>query len=296
MKRFIQFDGEIKAKEGWESTQFDMMTQGYYEHTRISKDQIRAADVIFCTTPSTTPLFDESILTNTEGRKKGRLIVAIGSYKRNMIEIPQEVIQQAVKRHGSGHHFHKHAEEGGVVVVDTLACLTETGELAGLQPNQSVELGELVMIEDMETHSNDDSSAIDEEDASTTTTTSSLSNLSLNHPDSFSRGTSMAAAMREDSFTSSNTQNSTQNTSPSRRSSRSSFSFKRNRTGSSSSLKKPVIKNEKEKEKEHQMCRWLASGNVIYKSVGMGLMDVVVGGDLVRLARERGIGVNIKDF
>jgi ornithine cyclodeaminase/alanine dehydrogenase-like protein (mu-crystallin family) len=41
---------------------------------------------------------------------------------------------------------------------------------------------------------------------------------------------------------------------------------------------------------------WLSKGNVIYKSVGLGLMDVVVGGELVRLAREKGIGTFIDDF
>jgi len=42
--------------------------------------------------------------------------------------------------------------------------------------------------------------------------------------------------------------------------------------------------------------KWLTNGNVIYKSVGLGLMDLVVGGDLIRLARERDIGTTIVDF
>lgn len=41
---------------------------------------------------------------------------------------------------------------------------------------------------------------------------------------------------------------------------------------------------------------WLSKGNVIYKSVGLGLMDVVVGNELIRLAREKGIGSMIEDF
>ncbi|KAF1821972.1 NAD(P)-binding protein [Dissoconium aciculare CBS 342.82] len=41
---------------------------------------------------------------------------------------------------------------------------------------------------------------------------------------------------------------------------------------------------------------WLSKGNVIYKGVGLGMMDVVVGGELVRLAREKGIGTFIDDF
>lgn len=44
------------------------------------------------------------------------------------------------------------------------------------------------------------------------------------------------------------------------------------------------------------LVEWLTKGNVIYKSVGLGLMDLVVGTDLVRLARERGIGLIIPDF
>ncbi|KAK1066750.1 hypothetical protein LTR74_006960 [Friedmanniomyces endolithicus] len=44
------------------------------------------------------------------------------------------------------------------------------------------------------------------------------------------------------------------------------------------------------------LLEWLTKGNVIYKSVGLGLMDVVVGGELVRMARERGIGTTIEGF
>lgn len=44
------------------------------------------------------------------------------------------------------------------------------------------------------------------------------------------------------------------------------------------------------------LVEWLQKGNVIYKSVGLGLMDVVVGGDLVRLADERGIGTKVENF
>ncbi len=41
---------------------------------------------------------------------------------------------------------------------------------------------------------------------------------------------------------------------------------------------------------------WLMKGNVLYKSVGLGLMDLRVGGDLVIIARARGIGTTIQDF
>lgn len=144
LRRF--YDGvpaEQKAREGWSEASFGVLTPGYGEFSRLLKEQVRAADIIFCCTPSTEPLFDHTILTSNEGRRKGRLIVAIGSYKPEMIEIPLEVVQQAIKRHESGHrHFHKHAVEGGVIVVDTLdGALQEAGEIiqGGLNPNQLVE-------------------------------------------------------------------------------------------------------------------------------------------------------------
>lgn len=40
----------------------------------------------------------------------------------------------------------------------------------------------------------------------------------------------------------------------------------------------------------------MSRGNVIYKSVGFGLMDLVVGGELVQLAERKGVGVRIEDF
>lgn len=47
---------------------------------------------------------------------------------------------------------------------------------------------------------------------------------------------------------------------------------------------------------EKGLREWMERGNVIYKSVGMGLMDLVVGRDLIRLAVERDLGTTIEDF
>ncbi len=49
-------------------------------------------------------------------------------------------------------------------------------------------------------------------------------------------------------------------------------------------------------DEEKSLREWVERGNVIYKSVGLGLMDLVTGGDLVRIARERGIGTTVEDF
>jgi ornithine cyclodeaminase/alanine dehydrogenase-like protein (mu-crystallin family) len=144
LKRFYNAPRSTKEAEGWIDATFGILTPGYGEFQRLVREQVRAADAIFCCTPATEPLFDPTILTSHEGRRKGRLIVAIGSYTRKMHELPVEILQQATKPHEQGHHhhYHKHALEGGVVIVDTLdGALKEAGEIiaAGLGPTQLVE-------------------------------------------------------------------------------------------------------------------------------------------------------------
>lgn len=50
------------------------------------------------------------------------------------------------------------------------------------------------------------------------------------------------------------------------------------------------------KSRDDHLSRWLTAGNVVYKSVGMGLMDLVVGMDIVHLAREKNVGTLVENF
>jgi len=54
-----------------------------------------------------------------------------------------------------------------------------------------------------------------------------------------------------------------------------------------------VALGEEEKEKARD---WLETGFVIYKCVGIAVMDAAVASDLVDLARSKGVGVSIPDF
>ena len=65
------------------------------------------------------------------------------------------------------------------------------------------------------------------------------------------------------------------------------FHFRKN-SGSSSDSEK--------KKKEDSLARWLRDGNVIYKSVGLGLMDLVVGMHLIKVANEKGVGTQVEGF
>lgn len=228
-----------------------------------------------------------------------------------MIEIPVEVIAQAIKVHGSRHHFHKHAEEGRVIIVDTIdGCKHEAGEIiqANVSAKNLVELGELVMLShgiDPLTHA----SAIDDSEDSPRISLE-LSNLRLDGnedgsatptPSSPLSPSPPLARSMANIFQTEKPISPSSSRTPSRRSS---FSFLKpksrtgsistNTTGSSGTL--GMLGKEIITEKEDDLSRWLSSGNVIYKSVGMGLMDMVVGTELVRLAKERGVGVCVDNF
>ena len=215
-----EYENPIGHKYG-SKTKTAILTPGHSEYYRLLKEYVRDANVIFCTTPSTKPLFPASYLLNPGGRSKGRYIALIGSYKPHMLELHPDILKSAVAPHDEHRHFHKHQKEGGAVIVDSVeACLQEAGEViqAGLLPDQVVELGELVMLRKEAEKKAKESG--------------------------HSEG-GMDAVQVQDS------------------------------TG---------------------LKEWLFKGNVIYKSVGLGLMDVVVGGELVRIARQRGFGTQIDDF
>ncbi|KAJ5084724.1 hypothetical protein NUU61_009303 [Penicillium alfredii] len=193
---------------------FSAMSTDFGEYERILKEHVHKADAIFCCTPSIEPLFPAEYLTSREGRQKGRLISAVGSYKSHMAEIHPDILRDEVTVHAHHHrHFHKHIKRSGVVVVDSLdAAIKEAGEIiqAGIKPNQVVELGELLMVRQ--------------------------------------------------------------------------------------AARKAGATEEETADEEKSLREWVERGNVIFKSVGLGLMDLVTGGDLVRLARDRKLGTTVEDF
>ncbi|KAI1801482.1 NAD(P)-binding protein [Daldinia bambusicola] len=287
-KKIHTIPQSVKQREGWEQTQFGLLTPSYGEYDRLLKEHLRAADVIYCCTPSTVDLFEASILTSHEGRRKGRLIIAIGSYTKHMRELPRELLLQATKSNTSGHHFHKHAREGGVIIVDTLdGALKEAGEIieAGLQPTQLVELGELVMIHRLEKE--EEESLMSQSSTETSSINESTESLAL--PGSTVVGSESGNSVPDNEGRRSSSR------SPTRNSSSLSLPFHHQRRSSQGPGEEQRHKHHKSGH-DHQLARWLSVGNVIYKSVGLGLMDLVVGFEVVRLAKERGLGSHIEGF
>lgn len=78
--------------------------------------------------------------------------------------------------------------------------------------------------------------------------------------------------------------------SPSRSPSSGGFFLHKRRSSSQGSVDRA-----KQTRNDH-LARWLTGGNVIYKSVGLGLMDLVVGMDIIKIATEKGLGSHIENF
>ncbi|KAF4976844.1 hypothetical protein FZEAL_6547 [Fusarium zealandicum] len=278
LKRFTRVPPKIKHREGWSEAKFGLLIPTFHEYQRLLKEQMRDADVIYCCTSSREDLFDGSILTSHEGRKKGRLIIAVGSYTPKMRELPDDLLQLAVKQYDKPHrHFHKHAPEGGVIVVDNIqGVLKEAGEIiaANIGPHQLVELGELVMLHRL---------AVEESDGPTSSQASVSSDM-----DKLGLHDSTPSMSTVFGNSASDTPTSPTNSAGSEP--RKSGSFFRKRKDSSDSFE-----NEKGKKEDH-LVRWLRDGTVIYKSVGLGLMDLVVGMHMVDVANDKNIGTRIEGF
>jgi len=90
---------------------------------------VKAADAIFCCTPSITPLFPgEWLWSNSTEQKRAKYVSLIGSYKPHMLEVEPEVLRNNDVK----------------VVVDSIeACLSEAGEViqAELRKGELSELG-----------------------------------------------------------------------------------------------------------------------------------------------------------
>jgi len=156
------------------------------------------ADAIFCTTPSTQPLFPSSFLTSQEAQKKSRYIAAIGSYRLDMQELDPQLLQ-ALTDPSSNLPFPTY--KGGVISVDSIeGCLKEAGELvkAGVPVEKMLEVGALLQ--------------------------------------------------------------------------------------------------EKATNDYTELSAWLREGFVVYKSVGVGVMDLAIGQHLLNVAASRDIGLRVDDF
>lgn len=101
---------------------------------------VKEADVMFCTTPSTEPLFPASYLASEAG--KPRFISAIGSYRLDMQEIDPVLLNQITDPSGP---FTSQVHNGCIAVDSIKGCMDEAGELvkAGIVTDKMLEVGKM---------------------------------------------------------------------------------------------------------------------------------------------------------
>lgn len=146
-------------------------------------------------------------------------------------------------------------------------------------------LGELVMLHRIkmdEESSSDDTGSLISSSGASTAPSSDFEKLDI------SSGPSMSSV-----YSSNTSVNNTDEADGSRPPSRPGSLFHRRKTSQSSSSDGA---GKRKKEREDHMCRWLQGGNVIYKSVGLGLMDLTVGMKVIEFARDKGVGTHVPGF
>jgi hypothetical protein len=174
-----------------------------------------------------------------------------------------------------------------------------TTRIVGAQSDEKYRLGELVMIHkavmreeeesltSQSTHSSADMSS-DMESLSLTPGSSAMSAVFGRASSDGSSGNSLLTGPSSPSLKPSS---SSRTSSPSRSSSGGGGFFHHKRRSSSQGS----VDRAKQTRNDH-LARWLTSGNVIYKSVGLGLMDLIVGLDIIKIATEKGLGSHIENF
>jgi hypothetical protein len=135
--------------------------------------------------------------------------------------------------------------------------------------------------------------AVEQSESDTASTTSSSTTNEFEKLDINSSHPSMSSVFSSEKANTTSSGRSTprsaspsRSDSPSRRKSSIPNPFRRSSHGSSSD----------ESKQETALARWLRDGTVIYKSVGLGLMDLVVGAHLVKMAKKKEIGTQVGSF
>lgn len=172
---------------------FDRATSPEEEYEKL----VAGADAIFCTTPSTEPLFPARYLTSETARAKTRFMSAIGSYRLDMAEMDPELLKTVVDPSGV---FAEQVWKAKIAVDSIDGCMQEAGELvsAGIKTEEMLEIGR--------------------------------------------------------------------------------------------------IQEGREESKAEGLQEWLESGFVVYKSVGVGIMDIAIGEHLIKLAASKDIGYTLPTF
>jgi hypothetical protein len=132
VSRYLDMPSEVKSREGWAGCRFELLSPEQAGHEVRKAECLKESDAVICCTPASGVLFDADVLDD----RKGRLVVAVGSYAPGMRELPRALLVRATNA-----ELEAGGLEGGVIVVDTLeGAMTEAGEIieAKIPPSKLV--------------------------------------------------------------------------------------------------------------------------------------------------------------
>lgn len=135
---------ERENGERWKSAaKLEYVDPSREDYDAWLQSNLAAADAVFCTVGTTTPLFPAKYVTG-EKRERQPYVSAVGSWQPNMIELDPSLLQHVVGRPDVG--FQWEGRPGGVVLVDDLEGTSDhAGEVVAskLKAENLVEVGEV---------------------------------------------------------------------------------------------------------------------------------------------------------
>lgn len=134
----------------WKSAaKLDCLDPSHKDYDTKLRSALQRAGAIFCTVPSTAPLFPAKYVSEIVGNEpgaRGPFISCIGSWQPKMIEIDPELVTLAARASSHIGFFDQKASGGAIVVDDVPGCKDHAGEVvqSGLAEDQLIALGDLV--------------------------------------------------------------------------------------------------------------------------------------------------------
>lgn len=132
--RKVRADNEERWKA---NVQFSGLYPSHPDYESRLEELLGSADIVFCTVPSTEPLFPGKYILQRDLNDDWPLITAIGSWQPNMVELDPQLVKHAVDSPQCQHVL---------LVDDRIGCADHAGEVVqcGLRAEQMVEVGEVL--------------------------------------------------------------------------------------------------------------------------------------------------------
>lgn len=125
----------------WKSSAtLDVLDQSQTDYDQRLEILLSAADVVFGTVGSKSPMFSLEAILGKQTRKRPPFVAAIGSWQPDMLELDPAMLRYAAGLNDSDN------PKGAVLVDDLEECLAKSGEViqSGLKADQLMQVGQII--------------------------------------------------------------------------------------------------------------------------------------------------------